>query len=95
MLTVEQIEQNKQTFISILRSIKRDGANIEGMIYKLEHSDFFDAPASVQYHNSFKGGLCQHSLNVKVVEISVSPAVSIRVTLSCAKSFIFPSLLIL
>lgn len=65
MLTSEQIQQNKDTFTSILRSIKREGANIEGMIYKLEHSDFFDAPASVQYHCSFKGGLCQHSLNVR------------------------------
>jgi hypothetical protein len=30
----------------------------------LNETDFFIAPASSKYHGSFKGGLCQHSLNV-------------------------------
>lgn len=65
MITEEKIAENKKRFIELLRSIKRDGANIEGLIYKLENSDFFEAPASQVYHNSFKGGLCDHTLNVR------------------------------
>ena len=36
----------------------------EKLIHKLEHSDFFTAPASTKYHCSYVGGLCVHSLNV-------------------------------
>ena len=64
MITNEKIEQNKQEFISLLRTIKREGARIEELISKLENSDFFTAPASTKYHASYKGGLCQHCLNV-------------------------------
>lgn len=64
MLTSTQIANNKKTFIEILRSIKREGADIEGLIDKLENSDFFTAPASTIYHCSYEGGLCEHSLNV-------------------------------
>lgn len=60
----EYIESNKKTFIDLLRNIKRDGANIEGLISKLESSDFFVAPASTSWHNAIKGGLVDHSLNV-------------------------------
>ncbi len=58
------IEANKKEFIGYLRSIKREGANIDGLVKKLESSDFFEAPASARYHNSFIGGLVEHSLNV-------------------------------
>jgi hypothetical protein len=64
MLTEEQIKQNKEKFIELVKSISIEGANIDGLISFLEGSDFFNAPASTQYHSSFKGGLCQHSLNV-------------------------------
>ena len=64
MITNEKIEQNKQEFISLLRTNKREGARIEELISKLENSDFFTAPASTKYHASYKGGLCQHCLNV-------------------------------
>ena len=30
----------------------------------LEGTDFFQAPASTKYHAAYKGGLCEHSLNV-------------------------------
>lgn len=63
MLTQEQLQENKQEFIELLRTIKRDG-DIEGLIAYLEATDFFVAPASTQYHCSFPGGLCLHSLNV-------------------------------
>lgn len=64
MLTTEQIEQNKQEFITLLRSVVREGADIDRLINKLENSDFFYAPASTKYHASYEGGLCEHSLNV-------------------------------
>lgn len=64
MIEEKEIQENKERFITLLRSIKRENADIEGLIKKLESSDFFTAPASTQYHGSFKGGLCKHSLNV-------------------------------
>lgn len=63
-LIKEQIESNKQEFITLLRSIKREKARIEELIAKLEDSDFFTAPASTKYHGAFEGGLCEHVLNV-------------------------------
>ncbi len=54
----------KEEIENLLRSINRQNANIEGLINKLESSDFFTAPASTKYHNSYKGGLAEHSLNV-------------------------------
>lgn len=64
MLTKEQIMNNKTDFIGLLNSITREGVDIEKLINKLERSDFFHAPASTQYHNSYEGGLCDHCLNV-------------------------------
>lgn len=58
------IETNKETFCTFLKQIRRDGARIDDLIKKLENSDFFYAPASTKYHNSVRGGLCDHSLNV-------------------------------
>lgn len=58
------LEENKKTFCDILRGVKRENAHIEELIAKLEGSDFFYAPASTKYHNSYEGGLCDHSLNV-------------------------------
>ena len=56
-------ERNKQEFIELLRSTKREG--IEDLINWLsEKSDFFEAPSSTIYHCNYPGGLCQHSLNV-------------------------------
>lgn len=64
MLTEEQIKQNKEKFIELVKSISIEGANIDGLLSFLETSDFFVAPASTQYHGSYEGGLCEHSLNV-------------------------------
>ena len=64
MLTDEQIKINKDEFISLIRQIKRENADIDKLVKYLEESDFFIAPASTQYHSAYKGGLCQHSLNV-------------------------------
>ena len=64
MLTDLQIEQNKERFLQLVGSIERQNANLEGLMNWLESSDFFVAPASRKFHSSYKGGLCQHSLNV-------------------------------
>lgn len=53
---------NKERFIELLRSTKREG--IEKLIDFLEKTDFFTAPASTRFHMSCEGGLLQHSLNV-------------------------------
>lgn len=64
MLTEEQIQNNKCRYINLIKSINRDGSRIDDLLSWLNSSDFFIAPASVKYHNSFVGGLCSHSLNV-------------------------------
>ncbi len=64
MLTKEQIESNKNEFISLISTVEREGANIEKLIAKLVNSDFFYAPSSTKYHCAYEGGLCEHSLNV-------------------------------
>ena len=59
------IEENKYTFLSLLKSnIIRDGSDVDRLIYKLTHSDFFIAPYSLRYNLAVPGGLCQHCLNV-------------------------------
>lgn len=64
MLTQEQINANKEKFLSLIQTINIEGMLKEELISFLEKSDFFTAPASTMYHASYKGGLCQHSLNV-------------------------------
>ena len=59
-----KIKENKDRFISLLKSITRQNARIDDLINKLENSDFFVAPASTKYHGSERGGLCAHSLCV-------------------------------
>ena len=57
------MEEKKQRFIELLKSTNRDGIDI--LINWLNNAtDFFEAPASSNYHNSFEGGLLEHSLNV-------------------------------
>ncbi len=52
----------KTEFLEIFsRYIKRDGA--EELKNYLLKSDFFSAPASIRYHCSYEGGLCEHSVN--------------------------------
>lgn len=56
------IEGNKDLALFVLRVVNRPG--IESLIDYLCNFDYFIAPASTQYHNSFPGGLCFHSLNL-------------------------------
>lgn len=64
MTNEEQLRTDKEEFIELIKSIKRDGFDCERLLRQLEHSDFYTAPASTKYHNSFEGGLLSHSLNV-------------------------------
>ena len=60
---MEDLEEIKQQFCEIFYdNIERDGA--EELLNFLERSDFFEAPASTKNHSAYKGGLCQHSINV-------------------------------
>lgn len=52
----------KDKYISLLRSTDRQG--IDSVIAYLEKVGFFEAPASVNRHLSYVGGLVEHSLNV-------------------------------
>lgn len=61
--TDEQLAAMKAEFIGLCHQyIHRDG--IEKLLNWLEMTDFYTAPASANYHNSFPGGLLEHSLNV-------------------------------
>ena len=53
---------NKEKFIKLLQSTNRTG--VEKILAYLESTDFFEAPASTQYHENYTGGLCEHSLKV-------------------------------
>lgn len=62
MLTKEEIRNNKERFLSLLRSIKREGVN--KVIDYLEENDFFRIPSSLARHHNWEGGLTQHCLGV-------------------------------
>ena len=63
MYKPEQQNENKETFLRLLRSVDRKG--VENLIEYLEtKTDFFTAPASTRYHNNCLGGLLAHTLNV-------------------------------
>ena len=52
----------KEEFLNLLRQINREG--MDALIEFLEHSDFFEAPASTRFHGNHKGGLLEHSMKV-------------------------------
>lgn len=62
MLSENQLKSNKEEFKRLVNSITREGA--KDLLDWLETTDFYTAPASVRYHSCYKGGLCQHSINV-------------------------------
>ena len=65
--TDDEIREMREDFIALLRRVKRQGANIEGLINKLDETDFFTAPASTKFHNACYGGLVAHSDRKSVV----------------------------
>lgn len=53
----------RERFLELYRQyIKRPGS--ETLLDWIEHSDFFEAPASTRFHGDHAGGLCEHSVNV-------------------------------
>lgn len=52
----------KESYLNILNTIDRPGK--DKLIEYLEKSTFFTDPASCNEHNSYEGGLAEHSLNV-------------------------------
>lgn len=56
---------DKERFIEIFKTeIQREGSGALLDYLLSPQSDFFTAPASSRFHNSFPGGLLNHSLNV-------------------------------
>lgn len=54
---------NKQKFLElVVNNVHRQG--VDELISWLNTGDFFTAPASTRFHESFEGGLALHSLNV-------------------------------
>lgn len=64
MLSQAEIEKNKQEFLNLLMSVDRPGMDKLIVWLTSDKCDFFTAPASAGYHGNYKGGLCEHSLNV-------------------------------
>lgn len=64
MLTKDTIDKNKTEFLKLLSEINIPQADTQGLAEFLLSSDFFEAPASTQYHCNYEGGLCEHSLHV-------------------------------
>lgn len=62
MLTSEQINNNKNEIINLLHSTNREG--IQDLILYLMNEGFFTQAASTKYHQSYQGGLAEHSLSV-------------------------------
>ena len=52
----------KQRSIELLKATNRP--SIDNLLDFLDRTDFYTAPASTKFHNSFEGGLLKHSLNV-------------------------------
>lgn len=63
------IKANKDEFLELLRSTKRDG--VEDVITDLENLGFFSAPASAGHHLNVEGGLVLHSINTCKAALAV------------------------
>ena len=64
-LTQDELVENQQNFIKLVKDIDREGFSCPALInYLTNHTDFFTAPASKANHRAYYGGLCEHSLDV-------------------------------
>lgn len=61
-LSSEDLRQNKERFISLLKSTSREG--IDNVLRYLDDNDFYSIPSSLRRHHNWEGGLAQHSLGV-------------------------------
>lgn len=62
MLTAEQIQQNQNIIEAELSTIKRTG--IDSLMKYLRDNGFYTQAASTKWHQSYRGGLAEHSLEV-------------------------------
>jgi len=64
MLSKEEIAAQRNNFVHLLESTKREG--VDKLITYLDDEGFFEAPASPGkiFHGCYDGGLCKHSLAV-------------------------------
>ena len=53
---------SKTRFVELCSGIRREGVN--ELLAWLDRSGFYTAPASTRFHNSYEGGLVEHSLHV-------------------------------
>lgn len=65
MLTEQEVNENREKIISLLRSTRRNG--MEKVIGYLNDSGFFSVPSSTRRHHNWRGGLAQHCLGVCLV----------------------------
>jgi len=70
----------KDKIIELLTSTNRVG--IESLIKYLIDEGFFEAPASTKFHNSYKGGLAEHSFRVWEILYSYSSQFILDISLS-------------
>lgn len=59
MLTLEQKNNNEIRFIELLQRLNIDLTELNRF---LDEINFFNAPASTQYHGDYPGGLCEYAL---------------------------------
>lgn len=64
----EQLQKNKEAYLTKVRMIQREGADIEGLISYLERTDFFTAPATANAFRAYEGGLCEQALD-RLIEL--------------------------
>ena len=65
----------REEYTSLLENgLKRDGADVNGLILYLDESEFFTSPASLKYKFSYQGGLCHHSLDTYYILKSITPS---------------------
>lgn len=58
-----KLEQNKERFIELCKT-NITTRNVKPLLDAISKTDFFIAPCSTKYHLNYRGGLCEHSLNV-------------------------------
>lgn len=54
----------EHTILGTLEARLKERRGVDDLLAFLETSDYFSAPASTRYHNSFQGGLALHGWNV-------------------------------
>ena len=61
-LSAKQLAQNRTEYLEIVNNTFE--CDTDNLLNWFENSDFWEAPASTKYHDSYQGGLVQHHLQV-------------------------------